>query len=70
MKVFLVRHGDADAEIPEGLGDEARALTTKARGVLLHHFASLANRMESTNLLLTSPLVRTVQTAQMLAFAL
>lgn len=70
MKVFLVRHGDADADIPEGLGDEARALTTKARQNILSHFEGLAGHLAGANLVLTSPLVRTVQTAQILASAL
>ena len=63
MKLFLVRHGDADAEIPEGLGDEGRALTAKARQLVFAHFAGLAERMKDTHLVLTSPLVRAVQTA-------
>jgi phosphohistidine phosphatase len=67
LRIFLVRHGDADAEIPEGLGDEARALTAKARGATAQHFASLAERMGPIQLILTSPLVRTVQTAQILS---
>lgn len=70
MKVFLVRHADADAEIPEGLGDEARTLTTKARHTVMAHFEALAPRMTGAALLLTSPLARTVQTAQLLALAL
>jgi phosphohistidine phosphatase len=69
LRIFLVRHGDADAEIPEGLGDEARALTAKSRASTTHHFASLAERMGPVSLILTSPLVRTVQTAQILSFA-
>jgi phosphohistidine phosphatase len=70
LRIFLVRHGDADAEVPEGLGDEARALTAKARAGLVSHFNALAPRMEGISLVLTSPLVRTVQTAQILAFTL
>jgi phosphohistidine phosphatase len=70
VKVFLVRHGDADAEIPEGLGDEARALTAKARLSILQHFHGLAARMGGLDLVLTSPLVRAVQTAQILVHAL
>ena len=69
MRIYLVRHGDADAEIPEGLGDEARALTAKARQATLAHFMGLGERMEKVDLILTSPLVRTVQTAQLLSFA-
>lgn len=67
MRIYLVRHGDADAEVPEGLGDEARALTAKSRQVLAAHFSSLADRMTGLDLVLTSPLVRAVQTAQILA---
>jgi phosphohistidine phosphatase len=67
LRIFLVRHGDADAEIPEGLGDEARALTAKARANTAHHFSSLSERMGPISLILTSPLVRTVQTAQILS---
>ena len=70
MRIFLVRHGEADAEAPEGLGDEARALTAKARANTAAHFASLAERIGSVSLVLTSPLVRTVQTAQLLSTTL
>ncbi len=70
MKVFLVRHGDADAEIPEGLGDDARALVAKARAHLMTHFSGLTDRLAPVDRILTSPLVRTVQTAQILSFVL
>jgi len=70
LRIFLVRHGDADAEQPEGLGDEGRALTAKARHAIGLHFASLVSRMEGVGLVLTSPLVRTVQTAQILSLAI
>jgi len=70
LKVFLVRHGDADAEVPEGLGDEARALTVKSRQGLASHFAALAEHMGGIDLVLTSPLVRAVQTAQILSLIL
>lgn len=67
MRIYLVRHGDADAEVPEGLGDEARALTPKSRQVMAAHLGSLTERMTGLDLVLTSPLVRAVQTAQILA---
>lgn len=62
-----MRHGDADAEIPEALNDEARALTPKARQLLIAHFTALLDRMRGVELILTSPLVRAVQTAQILS---
>jgi phosphohistidine phosphatase len=68
--VFLVRHGDADAEIPEGLEDEARALTSRARLALPAHFAPLAARIGQPNVIFMSPLVRAVQTATILGQAL
>jgi len=70
LKVFLVRHADADAEIPEGLADEARALTTKARAGITAHFASVKDRLGQPDLFFTSPLVRCVQTSMLLAQAL
>ena len=63
-----MRHADADAEIPEGLGDEARALTAKARATALAHFTSLAERMGPISLVLTSPLQRARQTAALAGF--
>lgn len=70
LKLYLVRHGDADAEIPDGLGDEARALTAKGRTNVAAHFSTLASRMPEVGLILTSPLVRAVQTAQILSTTL
>jgi phosphohistidine phosphatase len=70
LRIYLVRHGDADADIPEGLSDEARALTAKARQQLWAHFESLKQRIQSADAVLTSPLVRTVQTAQILSLSL
>jgi phosphohistidine phosphatase len=70
VKIILVRHGDADAEIPEGLDDDARALTARARALLPTHFRALAGHIGTPSLILTSPLVRAVQTATLLAQAL
>lgn len=69
VKVYLVRHADADADIPEGLDDAARSLTARAREKVRAHFSALKPRMANVGLILTSPLVRTVQTAQILALA-
>lgn len=70
MDVFLLRHADADADIPDGLGDEARALTAKSRSTIATHFAHVAPRLGRPDWILTSPLVRCVQTAQILATTL
>ncbi|MFZ5439097.1 MAG: SixA phosphatase family protein [Myxococcota bacterium] len=70
MRVILIRHGDADADIPDGLEDDARALTARARLALPGHFAPLAPRIGTPNVIFMSPLVRAVQTATLLAQAL
>ena len=67
MKVYLVRHAQADSEVPEGLDDGARALTGKGRHAAEKHFGGLQKRMHGVDLVYTSPLVRAVQTAQILA---
>ncbi|MCL2313629.1 MAG: histidine phosphatase family protein [Proteobacteria bacterium] len=70
MKVYLIRHGEADAEVPEGLSDGERTLTTKGRLSLLAHFSSLVVHMAKLELILFSPLARCVQSAQLLSTAL
>ncbi len=67
MRVFLVRHGDADADIPDGLDDEARALTARARTALPGHFQAVAAIVGTPDVMVMSPLVRAVQTATLLA---
>jgi phosphohistidine phosphatase len=67
MRVFLVRHGDADAEIPDGLDDEARALTARARLSLPGHFENVSALIGTPDVMVMSPLVRAVQTATILA---
>lgn len=70
MRVILVRHGDADADIPEGLDDDARPLTTRARLALPAHFTALVQRIGPVRMMFCSPLVRSVQTATILAQSL
>ena len=67
MKVYLVRHAQADSDVPEGLDDGARPLTGKGRHAAEKHFRGLHKRMHGVDLILMSPLVRAVQTAQILA---
>jgi phosphohistidine phosphatase len=70
VKVILIRHGDAEADIPEGLQDDARALTARARNQLPAHFQALAARIGTPDVIFMSPLVRAVQTATLFAQAL
>lgn len=70
VKVFLIRHGEADGEVPDALDDDARSLTPKARAALPGHFKALAGYFGQPDAIFTSPLMRTVQTATLLAQAL
>ncbi len=65
--VLLVRHGKAEDGHP--LGDKARALTTEGRREFREHAQRLAATIRLTSVI-TSPLVRAVQTAEVLADAL
>ncbi|HYZ89183.1 MAG TPA: phosphohistidine phosphatase SixA, partial [Myxococcales bacterium] len=66
MEIFLVRHGvavDRDGDIP----DAFRSLTSKGRRRFRKTARSLARLGCKLDLILTSPLVRAVQTAEILA---
>lgn len=65
MDIYLVRHAEA-IERKEGLAEELRHLTAKGR----RQAANLAKRLKKkmrTAAIITSPLVRAVQTAELLA---
>ena len=65
-QIFLVRHGKAEDGHP--LGDEARALTEEGREEFREHARKLAGHMTVEGIV-TSPAVRAVQTAEILAEA-
>ncbi|MCB9647234.1 MAG: histidine phosphatase family protein [Deltaproteobacteria bacterium] len=68
MTLVLVRHGEAEGA---GFGgDEHRALTEEGRRYVRTVGGLLAGAMEPVDALITSPLVRAVQTAEILAGAL
>lgn len=66
LDVFMVRH--AVTEEDQGLGDAARALTPAGRKAFRAHARKLADRI-AVDGILTSPAVRAVQTAEILAVA-
>jgi phosphohistidine phosphatase len=66
LPLMLVRH--AVAEDDHTLGDEARALTPEGRVAFRQHARKLARLTPMTGIL-TSPLVRAVQSAEILAEA-
>ncbi|MBI2892189.1 MAG: phosphohistidine phosphatase SixA [Deltaproteobacteria bacterium] len=66
MRVLLVRHGIAIDEEP-GLGDEERYLTPEGRVKTRKVAELLAGRGVGIDRILTSPLVRATQTAEIVA---
>lgn len=69
MKLYLVRHGIAE-EAAASLNDFDRSLTNKGRKRTREVGQVLASKREVPSLILTSPLVRAVQTAEVLALTL
>lgn len=69
MKVYLVRHSLAVQE-HAGLADPQRYLSEEGRRLMLEVGAKLAADGVAFDALLTSPLVRAVQTAELLARAI
>lgn len=68
MKIYLVRHANAVPDGP-GLIDEHRFLSGKGRQVALAVGGRLAEEGVELDAVLTSPLVRAVQTAELVARA-
>lgn len=67
MKIILFRHGHAEELGPRVKSDEARALTEKGRRKT-SSMARLLQQLELTpNIIASSPLVRAIQTAEILA---
>jgi phosphohistidine phosphatase len=69
MHVYLLRHGIAEDERP-GLGDSDRPLTLDGKRKLRYVLKSVAEAGSKPSLILTSPLKRAVQTAEIAASSL
>jgi len=67
IRLYLVRHGVAADQSPEG--DDARPLTAEGRARFRRAARAFARLGEDLDLLFTSPLVRAVQTAELLSAA-
>jgi len=71
MELFLLRHGPAVERGTRGFEDDfARPLTAKGRRQLRHTAAALKRVERRFDLILSSPLVRAKQTAEIVAAAL
>lgn len=69
IRVYLVRHGIA-VERAEGIAEDARWLTAKGRARFRKLARAFARLGEPLDVICASPLVRAVQTAELLAGAL
>ena len=67
MRVTLIRHGEAGDDAPD---DESRALTVRGRTDTRRVGRALARRGARFSLIVSSPLVRAVQTAEIVAATL
>jgi phosphohistidine phosphatase len=66
LRVTLIRHGEAGDDAPR---DEARSLTARGRLDVARVGQALARRGGDFSLIVCSPLVRAVQTAEIIAAA-
>jgi phosphohistidine phosphatase len=68
MKIFLIRHAEAiDLETGIVSSDDFRFLTPKGRKVSRTVFRKLKEELANPGIVFTSPLIRAVQTAEILA---
>lgn len=67
MKLYVMRHGSAEDHTQSGF-DGDRALTAAGRERVRHVGKALVDAGEQPLTILTSPLVRAVQTAEIVAF--
>lgn len=68
MKLYLIRHTEAiDYETESVRSDEHRFITPKGRRIAINVFKLLKDEMLDLEKIFTSPLIRSVQTAEILA---
>jgi phosphohistidine phosphatase len=68
MKLYIIRHTEAiDYETESVRSDEHRFITPKGRRIAINVFKMLKDEMLDLEKIFTSPLVRSVQTAEILA---
>src|SRR5688572_30840239 len=64
MRVLIIRHAIAEERADSGKGDEARALTDDGRRKMHEAAEGLRRVVKKIDVLASSPLVRAVQTAE------
>ena len=69
MKILLVRHGKAVSRGTPGIADDARPLTKEGEESFREAAAGIARLVERPKAILSSPLPRAFQTAEILAGA-
>ena len=66
MDIYFLRHGEAEDK-KEGARDEDRPLTSKGAAVIKDVCKKLKSRLKSLDLIMTSPMLRARQTADIAA---
>lgn len=66
MEIYFLRHGDAEDKKEEGK-DEDRPLTSKGAAVIRDVCRKLKGRLKALDLIITSPMLRARQTADIAA---
>ncbi len=70
MKLVVIRHGRAGSPaefVQSGMTDDLRPLTIEGRRRIRHNAEGLKRLIKSIDVVATSPLVRSVETAQIIA---
>lgn len=71
MKLFLIRHAEAiDYQTESVKTDELRFITPKGRKISMNVFKKIRDEFSELEKIYTSPLIRSVQTAEILAMTL
>ncbi len=67
MKLYIIRHAtamDREISVPKGIREEDRPLTVEGKKKFLRSLGALKKKLDKVDLLLTSPYVRTAETAK------
>lgn len=68
MVIYLIRHAEAEAAIP-GINDSDRSLSEKGKNALLNNFETWKKFIPKFSIIISSPYLRAIQTAEIIAHA-
>jgi phosphohistidine phosphatase len=67
MELFILRHGEAGKRLSSAIGDKTRPLTSTGKAEVLEEAKALKRIGIKFNLIVTSPLKRAYETANIVA---